>query len=354
MSYVTDYEEIDGGYVAFGGSGPNWRFDIDALTKTMNYQPVVACTQSNGNAEPKSSHDTGFKPSNNVEKKVNEVPIQDTKCKDQEKDSVNNTNRVSAVSSPVNTARNEVNAVGRKSSIELPEDLNMAELEDISIFENSNEDVFSAEANLNNLESTFQIEAIRLFLAYASFIDFVVYQMDMKSAFLYEKIKEEVYVCQPPGFEDPNFPDKVYKVEKALYGLLQDPRAWYETLSTYLLDNGFHKGKIDKTLFIKRHKDDILLVQVYVDDIIFGSTKKELCNAFEKLMHEMFQMSYIRELTFFLGLQVEKKQDGIFISHDKYVAEILKKFGFSNCKKQTVVANSTTEAEYVAASSCRG
>nr|GEX52783.1 hypothetical protein [Tanacetum cinerariifolium] len=121
-----------------------------------------------------------------------------------------------------------------------------------------------------------RIEAIRLFLAYASFKDFVVYQMDVKSVFLYRKIEEEVYVCQPPGFEDPNFPGKVYKVEKALYGLHQAPRAWYETLSTYLLDNGFYRGQIDKTLFIKRHKDDILLVQVYVDDIIFGSTKKEL------------------------------------------------------------------------------
>ncbi|GKB97460.1 putative ribonuclease H-like domain-containing protein, partial [Tanacetum coccineum] len=148
-----------------------------------------------------------------------------------------------------------------------------------------------------------RIEAIRLFLAYASFKDFVVYQMDVKSAFLYGKIEEEVYVCQPPGFEDPDFPDRVYKVEKALYGLHQAPRAWYETLSTYLLDNGFQRGKIDKTLFIKRHKGDILLVQVYVDDIIFGSTKKELCNAFEKLMHEKFQMSSMGELTFFLGLQ---------------------------------------------------
>ncbi|GJV21260.1 putative ribonuclease H-like domain-containing protein, partial [Tanacetum coccineum] len=97
-----------------------------------------------------------------------------------------------------------------------------------------------------------RIEAIRLFLAYASFKDFVVYQMDVKSAFLYGKIEEEVYVCQPPGFEDPDFPDRVYKVEKALYGLHQAPRAWYETLSTYLLDNGFQRGKIDKTLFIKR------------------------------------------------------------------------------------------------------
>ncbi|GKC13752.1 putative ribonuclease H-like domain-containing protein, partial [Tanacetum coccineum] len=100
-------------------------------------------------------------------------------------------------------------------------------------------------------------------------------------------------------------PDRVYKVEKALYGLHQVPRAWYETLSTYLLDNGFQRGKINKTLFIKRHKGDILLVQVYADDIIFGSTKKELCNAFEKLMHEKFQISSMGELTFSLGLHVQ-------------------------------------------------
>ncbi|GJU08052.1 uncharacterized mitochondrial protein-like protein [Tanacetum coccineum] len=145
-------------------------------------------------------------------------------------------------------------------------------------------------------------------------------------------MKKEVYVCQPPGFEDPDFPDRVYKVEKALYGLHQAPRAWYETLSTYLLDNGFQREKIDKTLFIKRHKGDILLVQVYVDDIIFGSTKKELCFAFEKLMHEKFQMNSMGELTFFLGLQVKQKKDGIFISQDKYVEEILKKFGFTEVK----------------------
>ncbi|GJY52452.1 putative ribonuclease H-like domain-containing protein [Tanacetum coccineum] len=177
-----------------------------------------------------------------------------------------------------------------------------------------------------------RIEAIRLFLAYASFKDFVVYQMDVKSAFLYGKIEEEVYVCQPPGFEDPEFPDRVYKVEKALYGLHQAPRAWYETLSTYLLENGFQRGTIDKTLFIKKFKGDILLVQVYVDDIIFGSTKKELCTEFEKLMHKKFQMSSMGELTFFLGLQVTQKDDGIFISQDKYVDEILKKFGFSTVK----------------------
>ncbi|GJV98910.1 retrovirus-related pol polyprotein from transposon TNT 1-94 [Tanacetum coccineum] len=148
-----------------------------------------------------------------------------------------------------------------------------------------------------------RIKAIRLFLAYASFKDFVEYQMDVKSDSLYGKIEKEVYVCQPLGFEDPDFPNRVYKVEKALYGLHQAPRAWYETLSTYLLDNEFQRGKINKTLFSNRYKGDILMVQVYVDDIIFGSTKKKLCNAFEKLMHEKFQMSSMGELTFFLGLQ---------------------------------------------------
>nr|GFC34883.1 putative ribonuclease H-like domain-containing protein [Tanacetum cinerariifolium] len=145
-------------------------------------------------------------------------------------------------------------------------------------------------------------------------------------------IEEEVYVCQPPGFEDPNYPDKVYKVVKALYGLHQAPKAWYETLTNYLLENGFQRGKIDQTLFIKKQKGDILLVWVYVDDIIFGSTNKELCKAFEKLMNDKFQKSSIEELTFFLGLQVKQKDDGIFISQDKYVAEILKKFGLTDGK----------------------
>ncbi|GJU81083.1 putative ribonuclease H-like domain-containing protein [Tanacetum coccineum] len=214
-----------------------------------------------------------------------------------------------------------------------------------------------------------RIEAIRLFLAYASFMNFVVYQIDVKSAFLYGTIEEEVYVSQPPGFVGLEFLEKVYKVEKALYGLHQAPRAWYETLSTYLLDNGFYRGQIDKTLFIKRVKGDILL------------------------------MSSMEELTFFLGLQVKQKEDGIFISQDKYVGEILKKFGFSSVRtastpmetnkaltkdedgedvdvhlyrsmirslmyltssrpdimfSQNVVDNSTTEAEYIAASHCCG
>ncbi|GJS46979.1 ribonuclease H-like domain-containing protein [Tanacetum coccineum] len=177
-----------------------------------------------------------------------------------------------------------------------------------------------------------RIEAIRIFLAYASYMGFMVYQMDVKSAFLYGQIEEEVYVCQPPGFEDPDHPDKVYKVVKALYGLHQAPRAWYDTLATYLLSNGFQRGQIDQTLFIKRHKGHILLVQIYVDDIIFGSTKKELCDEFKHLMKDKFQMSSMGELTFFLGLHVQQKKNGIFISQDKYVHEILGKFNYLDMK----------------------
>ncbi|GKB66110.1 putative ribonuclease H-like domain-containing protein [Tanacetum coccineum] len=437
------------------GSGPDWLFDIEALTKLMNYKPVVARNQSNGNAgtkacddaskarmetvpgkdyillpfsqSSKSSPDARFKPSRDDEKKDDEAPRKENDCDDQEKeDNVNSTNNVNVASI------NEVNVGGAKTSIELPDDLNMPALEDISTFDFSNDDEdVGVEADMNNLDAfmpispipttrvhkdhpveqiigylnsapqtrrmtknleeyglfssaqqrtnhkDFQnclftcflsqeepkktlvelpngkraigtkwvfrnkkdergiviknkarlvdqgytqeegidydevfapvarIEAIRLFLAYASFKDSVVYQMDVKSAFLYGKIEEEVYVCQPPGFEDPDFPDRVYKVEKALYRLHQAPRACYETMSTYLLDNGFQRGKIDKTLFIRRDKGDILLGQVYVDDIIFGSTKK---------------------------LQVKQNKDGIFISQDKYVVEILKKFGFTEVK----------------------
>ncbi|GKA40766.1 putative ribonuclease H-like domain-containing protein [Tanacetum coccineum] len=177
-----------------------------------------------------------------------------------------------------------------------------------------------------------RIETIRLFLAFASYMDFTVYQMDVKSAFLYGTIEKEVYVNQPLGFVDPKFPNRVYKVEKALYGLHQSLEAWYETLSTYLLENRFRRGTIDKTLFIKKIKNDILLVQVYVDDIIFSSTKESLSTEFKQLMHKRFQMSSMGELTFFLGLQVEQRKNGIFLSQDKYVYDILKKFGFSSVK----------------------
>ncbi|GJW23726.1 ribonuclease H-like domain-containing protein [Tanacetum coccineum] len=182
-----------------------------------------------------------------------------------------------------------------------------------------------------------RIEAIRIFLAYASYMGFMVYQMDVKSAFLYGQIEEEVYVCQPPGFEDPDHPDKVYKVVKALYGLHQAPRAWYDTLANYLLCNGFQRGKIDQTLFIKRQQGHILLIQIYVNVIIFGSTKNELCDEFEKLMKDKFQMSSMGELTFFLGLQVQQKKKGIFISQDKYVHEILRKYNYTDVKSTSTL-----------------
>nr|GFA41056.1 putative ribonuclease H-like domain-containing protein [Tanacetum cinerariifolium] len=228
---------------------------------------------------------------------------------------------------------------------QLLDDPDMPELEDITY--SDDEDDVGAEADFNNLKTSIteegidykevfspvaRIEAIRLFLAYASFMGFMVYQMDVKSAFLYGTFEEEVYVCQPPGFEDPDHPDKVYEVVKALYGLHQALRAWYETLANYLLENGFQRGKIDQTLFIKRQKGDILLVQIYVDDIIFGLTNKDLCKSFEKLMKDKFQMSSMGELTFFLGIQVKQKKDGIFISQDKYVAVILRKFGLTDRK----------------------
>nr|GEZ91032.1 putative ribonuclease H-like domain-containing protein [Tanacetum cinerariifolium] len=177
-----------------------------------------------------------------------------------------------------------------------------------------------------------RIEAIRLFLAYASFMGFTVYQINVKRAFLYGTIDEEVYVIQPPGFQDPEFPARVYKVEKAMYGLHQAPRAWYGTLSKYLLTNGFKRGTIDQTLFIRRKRGDFILVQVYVDDIIFGSSNPQLCKEFEAFMHENFQMSAMGELNFFIGLQVLQKEDGIFLSQDKYVGDILKKFRYSDVR----------------------
>ncbi|GJS58516.1 putative ribonuclease H-like domain-containing protein [Tanacetum coccineum] len=397
------------------GSRPNWIFDIDALTKSMNYEPVVAGIQSNGSAgtkayddvrkarmetvpgkdyillpfltqdpsfssSSKDSLDAGFKPSGEEEKKDakdpenenSEVPNTEEPRVNQEQDAnVNNTNNINIVSPTVNVADIENNVADENIVYGCDDDPNMPNLEEI-VYSDDDEGV-DAKVDMTNLDTNIlvsptpttriykdhpleqiirdihsalqtrrmtknvnkhgnkkyergivirnkarlvaqgytqeegidydevfapvaRIEAIRLFLAYASFKDFVVYQMDVKSAFLYGKIEEEVYVCQPLGFEDPEFPDKVYKVEKALYGLHQAPM------------------KI-------------------VYDIIFGSTKKGLCTEFEKLMHKKFQMSTMGELTFFLGLQVTQKDDGIFISQDKYVDEILKKFGFSTVKR---------------------
>nr|GFA74227.1 hypothetical protein [Tanacetum cinerariifolium] len=257
------------------------------------------------------------------------------------------------------------------------------------------------------------IEAIRLFLAFASFMGFRVYQMDVNSASLYEKIAEEVYVTQPRAFEYLDHLKKVYKVVKALYGLHQAPRAWYERLSTFLLKHRYRRGTIDKTLFIKKDSKDIMLVQVYVDDIIFGSTRKDWCEEFETLMQSEFEMNnsklactpfepqkirekngldepinvhLYRSMIGCLMYLTATRPDIMFVvcaaaRHQvtpktsnllsvkqifKYLTAYPKKSttgGFQflgrrliswQCKKQTIVATSSCEAEYVAAASCCG
>ncbi|GJV45956.1 putative ribonuclease H-like domain-containing protein [Tanacetum coccineum] len=341
---------------SIAGDGPKWLFDIDVLTKSMNYVSVVACTNSNdlvGTEESigagHSSKETGSsqdyilmqqwkdgllfdsssknasndepQPFSDAGKKDDEGVNKESGIDDQERPK-NSTQDINTTRPRINTTSTNANTGSLNINIVSPT-LTTARLEATHV------DFFSdeIEVDMSNITTTYlvpstpntrihkdhslnhvigdgytqeegidydevfapvdRIKAIRLFLAYASFKEFLVYQIDVKSAFLYGKIDEEVYVCQPPGFKDLEFPDRVYKVEKALYGLHQAPRACV-----------------------------ILLVQVYVDDVIFRSTKKELCTEFEKLMHKKFQMSSMGELTFFLGLQVTQKDDGIFISQD--------------------------------------
>ena len=163
-----------------------------------------------------------------------------------------------------------------------------------------------------------RLEAIRILISFAAFMNFKLYQMDVKCAFLNGFLDEEVFVEQSPGFENPSFLDHVYKLDKALYGLKQAPRQWYERLSKFLIENNFVRGKIDKTLFFKNRGSDILVVQIYVDDIIFGATNDLLCKEFANLMGTEFEMSMMGELNFFLGLQIKQTANGIFI-HQKNI-----------------------------------
>ncbi|GKB02833.1 putative ribonuclease H-like domain-containing protein [Tanacetum coccineum] len=344
-SYLTDYEEIDRGFVAFRGNSKGGKITGKGKIRTgkLDFEDVYFVKELKFNL---------FSVSKMCDKK-NNVLFTDTACvvlsldfkltdkshvllKFPRKDNMYSEKMKDGTEET--GKEGEVNAVDpKKTSIKLPNDLNMPELEDIVYLDND-EDV-GAEADMNNLDAFMlvspipttrihkiiqnkkderglviknkarfaaqgytqekgidydevfahisRIEAIRLFLDYASFKDFVVYQMVFMSAFLYGKIERKSMFVQ------------------------------------------HQRGKIDKTLFIRRDKGDILLVQVYVDDIIFGSTKKSLCTEFEKMMHKKFQMSSMGELTFFLGLRVKQKEDGILISQDKYVTKILKKFGFS-------------------------
>nr|GEX39737.1 hypothetical protein [Tanacetum cinerariifolium] len=354
------------------GTYPTWLFDIDSLTRTMDYQPVTAGNQSNPvqhdaekpesavNVSPRSSalsreqddkikkRDKGKSPvesfirnrdlNADFEDYSEDSNMEDIAHSDHENVGAEadfNNLETSITVSPISTTRTHKahpvsQIIGDLSSTTQTRSMTRVIKDQGGLLQIFNDDFhtcmfacFLSQEEPKKLgikqdlllkdtqekgidyEEVFapvaRIEAVRLFLAYASFMGFMV-------------------------FEDPDHLDKVYKVVKVLYGLHQAPRAWYETLANYLLENGFHRGKIDQTLFIKMQKGDILLVQIYVNDIIFGATNKDLCKSFENLMKDKFQMSLMGELTFFLGLQVKQKKDGIFISQDKYVAEILKKF----------------------------
>nr|GEZ01799.1 hypothetical protein [Tanacetum cinerariifolium] len=321
------------------------------VTKPQNktpYEILIVGNQANKSAGPKEANnsawtqandDQGDKIEKNTSFKTYEKPVSQVeqvfleeleKLKRKEKEandaakslrkeathdiqnaSTSSTNLINTASTPLSTtgplrAFNDGElAYPDPSKYALPDDPSMPHLEDFyarpseGIFTNSsydNEGVGHRQEEGIDYDEVFalmaRIEAKRIFFAFASYMGFIVYQMDVKSAFL----------------------------------------TWYATLSTFLEKSRYRRGAIDKTLFIKKDKKDIMLVQVYVDDIIFGSTKKSWCDEFEELMKNRFQMSFIGELTFFLGLQVKQKEDGIFISQDKYVAKILKKFDFLSVK----------------------
>nr|GEY96641.1 hypothetical protein [Tanacetum cinerariifolium] len=178
---------------------------------------------------------------------------------------------------------------------------------------------------------TLKLEAIQIFLAYAAHKNIVVYQMDVKTAFLNGNLREEVYVSQPDGFVDQDNPNHVYKLKKALYGLKQALRAWYDMLSLFLISQDFSKGSVDPTFFIRRNGNDLLLVQIYVDDIIFAASTPEHCDLFANLMCLKFKMSMMGKISFFLRLQISQSPRGIFINQSKYALESLLKYGFESC-----------------------
>ncbi|GJU13043.1 retrovirus-related pol polyprotein from transposon TNT 1-94 [Tanacetum coccineum] len=188
-----------------------------------------------------------------------------------------------------------------------------------------------------------RLESIRILLAYACALDFKLFQMDVKSAFLNGFINEEVYVAQPPGFIDFEKPDHVYKLKKALYGLKQAPKAWYDRLKAFLIKHEYKMGMVDNTLFTKKKSSNLIIVQIYVDDIIFGSTCQDMCDEFAKIMHDEFEMSMMGELNFFLGLQIKQMEDGIFFNQSKYIKEMLKKFGLEDSKPMKTPMSSDTK-----------
>nr|GEV34249.1 hypothetical protein [Tanacetum cinerariifolium] len=372
------------------GGGPNWLFDIDSLTKSMNYVPVDAGTNSTNLSGTKDAtsqevkkdvsslryialpnwvHDallesSSSKPQDDCSTEVpensgNPNPIASTSNPPADQiETLIVKSPIPTLSSPVLTAcstdsqepLSDTRLISKRvaNQVETPSLDNILTLtnrfEDILGVTTNSDESNGVEADVRNMETTITASptpTLRIHKDHPK--SQIIGPMDTP-------IQTRNKSKEPPGFQDPEFSSKVYKVEKAMYGLHQAPRAWYGTLSKYLLTHGFQMGTIDQTLFIRRQRGDFILVQVYMDDIIFGSSNAQLCKEFKALMHDKFQISAMGELNFFHGLQVLQKKDCIFLFQDKYVGDILKKFGYSD----TIVATSTTEAEYVAAASCCG
>jgi hypothetical protein len=177
-----------------------------------------------------------------------------------------------------------------------------------------------------------RLEEIRILLAFAASKGFKLYQIDVKSDFRNGVIQEDVFVRQPRGFKNPKYPNIVYKLSKALYGLKQAPRAWYARLKTFLLDHGYVMGSVGKTMFTLKHGNDFLLVQIYMDDIIFGGSSHSLVSSFQAIMENEFQISMMGELTFFLGIQVKQTMEGTFVHQAKFMKDLIKKFAMADAK----------------------
>jgi hypothetical protein len=186
------------------------------------------------------------------------------------------------------------------------------------------------------------LEAIMILLAFVAAKGFKLYQIDVKSAFLNSLIQEEVLFKQPPGFKNPKYPNHVYKFLKALYELKQASRAWYARIKSFLLEHGYVMGSVDKTLFTLKHGNDFLLIQIYVDDIIFGDSSHSLVSSFQAIMENEFQMYMIGELTFFLCIQVKQTKEGTFIHQAKYTKDLINKFVIDDAKPVSTLTSTMT------------
>jgi hypothetical protein len=187
-----------------------------------------------------------------------------------------------------------------------------------------------------------RLKTIRILLAFAATKGFKLYQIDVKNAFLNGVIQEEVFVRQPPGFENPKYPNRVYKLSNTLYGLKQAPQAWYARLKTFLLEHGYVIGSVDKTLFTLKYGNEFLLVQIYMDDIVFDDSSHVLVSSFHKMMEKEFQMSMMEELPFFLGIQVKQMKQCIFVHHVKYAKDLMKKFNMAELKPMSTLMSTAT------------